>query len=287
MINELININHYATYYFANIISGILSDQFSYSRNLGENYEEGRIVSLVMPFDRPSAYHKFIFFVIESVIDEAVAKADINKIRNYMERYNTMSEYDDIALLPVEKYLKEYDIKYTSFKNWLHNNGKNIKSADNDDIYEYTDNLYQTGAMELLINKIADGVFYITFNDRALLREFNFMASGFVRDVAKHDTLLDAQITKLFKRDGVLERVDIPEWAKRAVFFRDRGRCVMCDKDLSGTLSLYNEKNYDHIVPLAQGGINDVSNLQLLCKECNAKKQDKNSDTSTYYQNWF
>lgn len=28
----------------------------------------------------------------------------------------------------------------------------------------------------------------------------------------------------------------------------------------------------DHIVPLAQGGTNDTSNLQTLCRSCHSKK---------------
>ncbi|MBV4522630.1 HNH endonuclease [Pseudomonas sp. SWRI74] len=66
-----------------------------------------------------------------------------------------------------------------------------------------------------------------------------------------------------------MKRVTIPKWVRRAVFYRDRGRCVLCDKDLFGQINLENHKNYDHIVPLAKHGLNDTSNIQLLCKECN------------------
>jgi 5-methylcytosine-specific restriction endonuclease McrA len=42
------------------------------------------------------------------------------------------------------------------------------------------------------------------------------------------------------------------------------GPCVKCRamKDLT----------WDHIVPLAKGGLNELSNLQVLCRSCNAKK---------------
>ena len=48
----------------------------------------------------------------------------------------------------------------------------------------------------------------------------------------------------------------------------------------------YNKVHYDHIVPLDQGGINDVSNIQLLCEKCNLTKGTK-SITNNIYQNWF
>ncbi|HIF9070930.1 TPA: HNH endonuclease [Photobacterium damselae] len=54
------------------------------------------------------------------------------------------------------------------------------------------------------------------------------------------------------------------------------------------TLSLDNHANYDHMVALANCGFNDVSNIQLLCKECNQiGKRAGEAVTSTLYQNWY
>jgi len=46
------------------------------------------------------------------------------------------------------------------------------------------------------------------------------------------------------------------------------------NKDLSGLLDVAEDKEvqYDHIVPLENGGLNDISNLQLLCADCNLRK---------------
>jgi 5-methylcytosine-specific restriction endonuclease McrA len=46
------------------------------------------------------------------------------------------------------------------------------------------------------------------------------------------------------------------------------------------------EIHYDHIVSLADNGINDVSNLQISCQLCNLNK-NKKSTTSTRYQQWY
>lgn len=88
--------------------------------------------------------------------------------------------------------------------------------------------------------------------------------------------------------DNPRTRVYIPEWVKRAVLFRDKGCCVFCKKDLTGLYTLLedNEKQFDHIVPLHDGGINDVCNIQLSCKECNLKKSDS-SKTSTLYRSAY
>lgn len=40
------------------------------------------------------------------------------------------------------------------------------------------------------------------------------------------------------------------------------------------------------MVPLEQGGMNDVTNIQLLCSSCNLSKGTF-SATSNIYQNWY
>lgn len=89
------------------------------------------------------------------------------------------------------------------------------------------------------------------------------------------------------KKDGVLKRVNIPQWVAKAVFFRERGRCAFCDQDLSGIFSTQPESHLDHIVPLNLGGINDISNIQLLCKPCNLSKSGIYIRTSNRYETWY
>jgi len=135
-----------------------------------------------------------------------------------------------------------------------------------------------------LVTHTVEEIFYILFQNRGLLMEFNLMISGALERVQPNE--ID---NELVTRRGRIKRVHIPQWVKRAVYFRDRGQCVMCNKDLSGILSLNNTENYDHILPLAHYGFNDVSNIQLLCKECNQKeKRAGQAVTSSLYQKkWY
>ncbi len=67
-------------------------------------------------------------------------------------------------------------------------------------------------------------------------------------------------------------RVNIPIWAKDMdlVAASDRGFCAQCKAAI--TMELEADDHFDHMVPLARGGCNDIVNLQLLCQACNLKK---------------
>ena len=59
---------------------------------------------------------------------------------------------------------------------------------------------------------------------------------------------------------GVLS-ADIAE----RLFTSQRGKCTNCNGKLA-------EYHLDHIMPLALGGVNEDSNMQLLCPSCNWRK---------------
>ena len=60
------------------------------------------------------------------------------------------------------------------------------------------------------------------------------------------------------------KRKNIPKAIREAVFKRDNYRCVNC----GSTKNL----EVDHKVPLANGGTNEMANLQTHCRDCNRRK---------------
>lgn len=74
-----------------------------------------------------------------------------------------------------------------------------------------------------------------------------------------------------------------PEWVKNAVFHREQGRCATCKTDLTGLLGIVTDDQYDHMIPLARGGLNDVTNVQLLCQSCNSAKAERITAPSDIY----
>lgn len=132
---------------------------------------------------------------------------------------------------------------------------------------------------ELLADKICDDVFFILFSNRILLQQFNIITSG---DFSKFKFSKN-ELTK----NGRIKRTTIPKWVKKAVYYRDKGRCVICTTDLSGVINKLEPQNFDHIVPLDLFGVNDPTNVQLLCKKCNLEKLNRNTNSSSYYEHWF
>lgn len=65
-------------------------------------------------------------------------------------------------------------------------------------------------------------------------------------------------------------RIYLSSEVRKYVLQRDKYQCQSCGKT-QGETTL----NIDHIIPLAKGGSNDLSNLQTLCQGCNQKKSDR------------
>lgn len=130
------------------------------------------------------------------------------------------------------------------------------------------------------IKRIVHETFQLLFSDRGFLVEFNKLVAETVKSLKK------AEYPDLLKKDGILYRKKLPKWTQRGVFYRDRGRCIQCYKDLSGVMISGEEVHYDHIVPLAVGGTNDPSNFQLLCCKCNLSKSVKTFSTDKYPVYW-
>ncbi|HEX9641682.1 MAG TPA: HNH endonuclease, partial [Candidatus Krumholzibacteria bacterium] len=128
------------------------------------------------------------------------------------------------------------------------------------------------------IPRVTDEVFTILFADRACLRELSLIIADCIAKftLQNHPNLLDA--------DGVVKRATYwPEWLKSALLYRDRGRCALCLKDISGLLAAGKDQHIDHIMPLAAGGTNDPTNLQYLCEQCNLIKGAGAANTSRHY----
>jgi 5-methylcytosine-specific restriction endonuclease McrA len=77
-------------------------------------------------------------------------------------------------------------------------------------------------------------------------------------------------------------RISLTPEIREFIFQRDRYRCQHCDRPFpaQGTPK---HLEVDHILPLSQGGTNDLSNLQTLCRRCNRRKRDRRDRNPRHY----
>jgi hypothetical protein len=177
---------------------------------------------------------------------------------------------------PIYALFHTYEVKYSPFLEYIEGITENDQTNLILDWF-----LSQESSFEELWEKIADEVFHILYSNRSFLLKFNNNLSHYL---AKNPVLIPREArTKM----GKIRRTHLPKWVKRAVFYRDQGRCVFCDKDLSGLLSVQEGVHFDHIVPLNLLGTNDPSNFQLLCEQCNLQKSGRSSSTSYRYKSWW
>ena len=64
----------------------------------------------------------------------------------------------------------------------------------------------------------------------------------------------------------VYQRTGSVPYSRRALFIRDRGRCLYCDKPAN---------TMDHIVPKSRGGRAEWMNAATACLSCNNRKADR------------
>lgn len=148
---------------------------------------------------------------------------------------------------------------------------RNGTERNEDLVTEWHQELILTESYQRLIATMTDDVFFVLFSNRRVLFNLNDWIAWKVGNGS----------------GGPVSRKTPPSWAKKAIFFRDRGRCCACGTDLSGLLSQVGISNLDHVVPLVANGINDVTNLQLLCDTHNSAKGGQIVEPVQSYEAWF
>ena len=274
MQRNFVRLEFYETYYYANILSNIISDPFPYIRGIHEWYEDNEASVFLPAFPKFSRLHRFAAHIIDSMISEQISDVEIDSVVN-----------DAAHEVWVDRALKYHYFPCDGFRHWLKEQGILLNDLTEDHLRDYHQELTLSGELETLVEHLSNEVFHVLFANRRLLSMFNeFMARSlqlFFDDIPPDES------GSALAAPGVLKRVNIPTWVKRAVFHRDRGTCSLCQKDVSGMVSAQPAQQYDHIIPLAMGGLNDVTNIQLLCQTCNATKSKDLVPVSSLYEAWY
>lgn len=248
-----IDMKYFNVYYFCHLANESMG-KLDYAPTNAE-FTEGILAEDYKDFPRISILREYSFWLVDRIFYEQANLISID---------GEVADFDPIIW--IHQAIQKYTGLILPVPSISYSEGDYLDAYCNyiDYLDNQKDRIY-THVVEL----IALEVEYILFQNREFLMRFNEQqASAF--------------------SDNPRPRVYIPEWVKRAVIFRDKGCCVFCKKDLTGLYTLLenNEKQFDHIVPLSEGGLNDVCNIQLTCQDCNSKKMDT-SATSTLYKSAY
>lgn len=264
---------YFNTYYFCSLIQFLIEEAgIDYARTLAE-FTDPISDAERIDFSKESYLHSFVEFVVERVlfeqnkymasdVGEAIEEygyAKVIKEKHKVFYGNGLFEY---IFTTFELAIMHYSGSVEKMKDWIFENIKEDEYDYLDVAAQYTeyleDNYYD------IVEGIKREVLYLLFQNRTFLMKFNIFMSDVI--------------------PGKSQRKNIPLWVKRAVFYRDNGKCVICQKDLSGLIDVEEEyeKQFDHIVPLEEGGLNDVSNIQLMCSCCNKKKGVQTYTSNVY-----
>jgi len=90
-------------------------------------------------------------------------------------------------------------------------------------------------------------------------------------------SLVDEEISKSYPADTDCVLDSNPLTARRKVFSRKRNYYYLeliklGTKELCAYCQNKDRPEIDHIIPISAGGSDELTNLQILCRSCNAKK---------------
>ena len=255
MVSQLQMVSTVDLYYICQMVDGVTREPGTYLRNVEDIFGDMSSSSLVRPYPKWTCFHIFVEHLISSVIFEDAEKSN-----------NSPGQYW------VDHLLRSNGIGHSTVS---------PNEFGRCDGYEYLDALQQEDLISELCEKVSKQVFHVLFSNRGTISAFGKMVADYVLHAAP------SFVPDAFSASGHLCRASIPTWAKSAVFHRDKGRCVLCQTDLTRLFSQREETHYDHIIPLARGGMNCVTNLQLTCAKCNLGKGARSSATSREYEAWY
>jgi hypothetical protein len=263
-------------------------------RELEHFFIEDGVLEFTANWQKDTLVHKFARWIAdEKFIEDTSGPYVVEYTQSESGSYGTQRYLPvDLCMIAYGFDLKPFDVpppdgEMAEIRPKLSEWRESTKVADL--CYDYMLNdLGPSQVYEELLGRIADEVFHVVFINRVLMARLNEIVAMKVREVDPDFIAESGSDAKNFSRNGSrLKRSAPPEWVRRAVFHREKGKCSLCRADLSLVLSSISKYQFDHIVPVSNGGLNDITNLQLLCEPCNKRKSNSSSATSAVYQKWY
>lgn len=177
-------------------------------------------------------------------------------------------DYDDVQ--PAFSMLDSHGVKYLTLESYIEEWYRDDDTGETIPIteelmeqykYQYASEYLEDVVLDSLPSLIVTEVFTLLFADREAMKAFNLKVAEGLGDRTPRCTYW-------------------PKWLERALFCREKGLCALCKADLTSLHHVTGKLAIDHIVPIALNGVNDPTNLQILCEGCNGKKSGSKVVTS-------
>lgn len=177
-------------------------------------------------------------------------------------------DYDDVR--PIFSMLDSHRIPYLTLVQYVEEQFRDDETEETVFVtkelmeeykYEYLSEYLEGIALDGLTSLIVVEVFTLLFADREAMKAFNLKLAMSLGTRTPRCTYW-------------------PKWLERALFCREKGLCAICKSDLTSLYHVHGKLAVDHIVPIALNGVNDPTNLQILCERCNGKKSGTEVVTS-------
>lgn len=272
-----------------------MSDELNTIMDMGLIYPtENKLISFLdkvysIPFSNPGGWEKEIinFFRENPFVVYIIYRSTEDRYEEYANdiKYSMMGQDQRVAVMDTEELFKSLiKIRETvnidkkmlkKYIEWLFNISRLYrqmfsKVVDSEDSgfknYKCT---YFPSSYELTMNlndkplKLFEQAFIICADGNI---EYNFEVLS--KEVHSN---FDRRLRELAPKDKTIKkRRPLDSRLRHECFKRDNYRCKEC-----GATNKEKMLHADHIVPVAQGGTDELSNLQTLCDNCNSAKSDK------------
>lgn len=245
-------------------LAGIaISNFWDYGREAMDIFKEDIIASVLKPNKETAIHHYLNFFQnIEEEVDMMWKNADLDKAYEFIVR-----TLEEVKLKP--------ELPVPDFESCEEDYG-NFGCECNEIVLQWI--AYVSKNLDEIDKLIKHSAFQFIFQDRNFLHDFHKELANLIE---REMDYIKANYLEFVTAKNKLRRQSFPVWLKLAVFYRDKGTCVICRCDLSNLIRTQNTIHIDHIVPLGLFGTNDASNMQLLCETCNTSKGARSTATSS------
>jgi len=222
-------------------------------------------------YDRPTDENEYLYFFNIPLTEYALQAACVeprtalHKVLDDLVDFYFLYAYDDVDFGP------DVAGEFASYVQWMFNE-MNIdvppeffsldpgvlRRARNEHRKTFVDGLHN----------IVVSAFAIAWQNKTLMFDFNMKLAERIQRLNKSEY-------PALEADGRLPRRNFPKWLVNLIHHRDRGMCRQCGQPALPVFGSQAAPHIDHMVPLANGGGNDPTNLQLLCNKCNLAKGAK------------